>query len=116
MGIQDAARKRQPPSLTPGPWAGAVVHADRSVTKSITQEKWNKVKRILKDLRGSIGSKECRKALDRKTLESDRRFFTHVSMTYEIITPFLQGFHNTIDGWRENRNEDGWKEDNGSSQ
>ena len=116
LGMQEAARKRQPPSLTPGPWAGTVVHANGVVTKSITQEKWNRVKTILKELRTSMGTKEHPKVLNHKKLERDRGFLNYLGMTYDIIIPFLRGFHNTIDQWRDGRNIEGWKADDGSSQ
>jgi hypothetical protein len=40
LGIQDAARKRRPPSQSPGAWAGAIfkITPDR-ITKSVSQTK-----------------------------------------------------------------------------
>ncbi|KAL7564983.1 hypothetical protein ACA910_011950 [Epithemia clementina (nom. ined.)] len=44
-GLQDAARKRRPPSMTPGAWAGAMIKAGPSgVYKLVTKERWNKVR------------------------------------------------------------------------
>jgi hypothetical protein len=39
LGLQDAPRKRRDPSMTPGPWAGSIVHTTPdSVMVSISQE------------------------------------------------------------------------------
>jgi hypothetical protein len=47
--------------------------------------------------------------LDRSQLESIRGFFIHLQRTYPAITPFLKGFHLTIDGWRDGRDTNLWK-------
>ena len=47
--------------------------------------------------------------LDFKQLESEVEFLCHVSRTYPIIFPYLKGFYNTMNNWRWDRNEDGWK-------
>ena len=51
LGIQDAPRKRRPPSQTPGAWAGSVfsTKADK-VTKLIMQEKWTKAQLMIREL------------------------------------------------------------------
>jgi hypothetical protein len=42
-GIQDAARKQRPPSLTPRAWAGYVVHINSGeFSVIVTQERWDK--------------------------------------------------------------------------
>ena len=51
-----------------------------------------------------------------KKLECDRGFLNHVGMCYDIIIPYIRGYHNTIDGWRNNRNAEGWKMEDGTSQ
>ena len=44
LGLQDAPRKRRPPSQSPSPLAGFMVKTDgKSVSVFITQEKWNKL-------------------------------------------------------------------------
>jgi hypothetical protein len=37
LGIQDASRKRTEPSLTPGPWAGSVLHTRDGLTALVTE-------------------------------------------------------------------------------
>jgi hypothetical protein len=40
LGLQDAARKRRPPAMETGAWAGTVVHASElEVTKLVSQER-----------------------------------------------------------------------------
>jgi hypothetical protein len=107
LGIQVASRKTRPPSQTPGAWAGivAMVTAD-GVSVSCTPDKWNKAKGYLQELRQEL---ESNGVLNRKSLEQKRGFFNHLQRTYPAITPFLKGFHLTIDGWRPNRDEEMWK-------
>ena len=51
FGIQDAPRKRRPPSLTPGAWAGSVVHTDgEEVEVRVSQSKWTRTKDIVQRL------------------------------------------------------------------
>jgi hypothetical protein len=47
--------------------------------------------------------------LNYKELERTRFFICHLSMTFELITPFLKGFHLTILGQLPRRNSEGWK-------
>jgi len=115
LGIQEAARKRTPPSLLADPWAGAIIKTFNEVTKTVSQEKWSKAKVILADLRSQIGSPDHLGLLSHKTLEQSRGFLNHLSLTYEIICPYLRGFHNSIDGWRDNRDVEGWKSEEESS-
>ena len=44
LGLQDAARKRRRASQRPGAWAGSIISSDTGkVTKSVTQERWEKI-------------------------------------------------------------------------
>jgi hypothetical protein len=47
--------------------------------------------------------------VDYKSLEQVRGFLCHLSMTFEVITPFLKGFHLIIAKHLPRRDEDGWK-------
>ena len=109
LGIQEAARKRKPPSLDAGPWAGCVVKTNGLAIKMISQEKWLKTKSYLNDLQNKIGSRDHPGPLEVKWLERIRGFLNHIAITYCIILPFLRGFHNTIDSWRDGRDVEGWK-------
>lgn len=114
LGLQFAARKSRPPSLTPGPWAGSVVHtADGKVCVSCTPLKWSKAKAIILNLLNRVDQKL---PLNHKELEKDRGFLVHVQHTYPAITPYLKGLHLTIHSWREGRDPDGWKLSGSASQ
>ncbi len=49
------------------------------------------------------------KSLAYKPLRQKRGFFIRLMRTYPCITPFLKGFHLTLDGWPLGLCEDGWK-------
>ena len=44
-----------------------------------------------------------------KNLERDRGFLIHLAMIFPDLTPYLKGFHLTLDSWRDGRNLEGWK-------
>jgi hypothetical protein len=109
LGIQDAPRKRRPPTRKTGAWAGAIFSTDKgTITQTVSQEKWNKGKaqiRELMDLLENFPDAD----LDYKRLEQIRGFLCHLSMTFESITPFLKGFHLTLSSHLPSRDDDGWK-------
>lgn len=115
LGQQDAARTRESASKTPGTWAGASMetNADKGVFAFISVEKWNKVRTIIaKWLARCAGqSSEVDWKVDRKELERDIGFLIHVFMTYENMMPYLKGFYLTLNLWRGQRNQEGWKND-----
>eukprot|EP00978_Attheya_sp_CCMP212_P029827 scaffold107351_cov30-Attheya_sp.AAC.1 len=117
LGLQDAARKRRPPSQRPGPWAGCVAYVGKDyVKKYVTQRRWEKTKAGVRWL-----DKELRLVTEEtvlgegsgemmhKPIESIRGFLNYVTRTYESITPYLKGVHLTLDHWRPDRYEDGWR-------
>jgi hypothetical protein len=56
LGIQNAARKMRPPTLLPGAWAGAVFRVYlHEITKTVTQEKWDKAKEQIAELDKVLG-------------------------------------------------------------
>ncbi len=107
LGIQIAARKTRPPSKHPGPWAGSMMVADATgVGVKATQEKWDKMKGLLLKVQTWI---ENGNVMRRKELESIRGSLVYLQWTYPAITPYVKGFHLTIDAWRPGRDEEGWK-------
>ena len=56
-------------------------------------------------------SSESEWKVDRKELERDVGFLVHVCMTYENMMPYLKGFYLTLNLWRGQRNQEGWKAD-----
>jgi len=131
LGLQDAARKRREPSQSPGAWAGSVMESisGRPVFKLVSKERWRKtqqiinwfatqisldVKDVYSDLMISGELKSAEKEhesgrLDRQKAESFRGFLVYVLHTYTGMVPYLKGIHLTIDSWRPDRDEDGWR-------
>jgi hypothetical protein len=111
LGIQEAARKRRPPSQTPGAWAGSVLAIFLSqLTKSVTQEKWEKGRGIIGVIAKLVrDSPDGRPEILFKYLESSSGFLVHLAMTFEDFMPLLKDFFNTMNSWRSHRGEDGYK-------
>jgi hypothetical protein len=108
LGLQDAPRKRRDSALAPGAWTGSVLRTDLDGVHALTSdEKWNKTKDQLAEVKEML-AKDATK-LSRKRLEQIRGFLLYVTRTYTGLAPYMIGFHLTIDGWRRNRNEDGWR-------
>ena len=106
LGIQDAARKRR---VDEGPWAGGLYStAKNRITKSVPQEKWDKAKKLIAKLKKEIGG-NTNKKLSYKELERIRGFLCHMAMVYDVIFPYLKGFHLTLAHHLPRRDEGGWK-------
>ena len=115
LGIQDAPQKCRAPSRSPGPWAGTmaiVSNDDIRVTVSI--EKWQKAQRIVKRLHDELDASTDNR-LDRKKLEPDRGFLVHLCMAYSMLVPYMKGLHLTVDSWRPDPDDDGWKDPSSST-
>ena len=79
-GIQDAARKRQDVSQTPGAWAGLVVHTtDSSVIIMVEQTKWDKTKVRLQWVSCQLDEGPD---MEYKPLERVRGFLNYVMQVY----------------------------------
>jgi len=53
LGLQEATRKRQGPSMEPGDWAGSIVHSSKGlVCVLLMQECWDKTKSMISWLKG----------------------------------------------------------------
>jgi hypothetical protein len=79
---------------------------DGKISQSITAEKWAKGQNAVKSLLDVIDENEG--IVDYKSLERVRGFLCHLSMTFEVITPFLKGFHLVLAKHLPRRDEDGW--------
>jgi hypothetical protein len=125
-GLQDAPRKLREPSQEPGAWAGSVVATSKGiVTKFVTKERWQKTQGCIRWLATKIGvpgdqwsgttpeDEDSKKApvgyLPFKQAERIRGFLIYVSRTYKAMVPYLKGLHLTLDSWRPNRDEEGWR-------
>ena len=107
-GIQDAPRKRRPPSQRPGAWAGSVIRViEQGVGVTVSEEKWQKLKGIVALWLGQVQAGETK--LDRKQMESDRGFLVYVAQTFPVMKSYCKGFNLTLESWRPHRDSDGWK-------
>ena len=112
LGMQDAPRKFRPPSqLQAGAWTGTIFKiTGTSISKSVSQEKWEKGKAMVEKLQESIKLAEGgRPLIDRKQLEKETGFLNHLAMTFDVVSPFLKGFYLTLNSWRSQRDEGDWK-------
>lgn len=106
FGTQDAARKSRPSSQTPGAWAGSNIEAEEdAVYKTVSQERWDKTKGHVAQLEEWSESPD----IPRKELERIRGFLVYVSLTYTIFAPYLKGIHLTLESWRPDRDDEGWR-------
>ena len=112
FGVQDAARKRREQTQRPGAWAGVVCGTapDRPYI-SVTQEKWNKTREEIGRLRAEIDGAAARadNSVKRKVLEEVAGFVNHVGRAYPTLLLYLNGVYATMNAWRPDRDEDGWK-------
>jgi hypothetical protein len=118
LGIQEASRKRRPPTRSPGAWAGVVFRTSASnVHVMVSQDKWDKAKRLINSLWNEIdqsgvsveGSTLDSVELDYKDLEIACGFLVHLSMTFELRTHHLKGFHLALASYLLKWSDDGWK-------
>jgi hypothetical protein len=95
-GIQDASRKRTFPTVMPGYWAGTVTHTEGgSVVGMVSQEKWDKTRRMIEELLEMIP----KSPLPLQQMLKIRDFLMYLVRTYTWINPYIKGMHNTIDSW-----------------
>jgi hypothetical protein len=108
LGLQDAPRKRRGASQAPGPWTGTILRTDlKGVFVFVAQDKWDKAKAQIEEVIAMVENDSNH--LDHKRLEQVRGFLQYVTQTYSGMTPYIIGFHLTIDGWRDNRLASGWR-------
>ena len=72
----------------------------------VLQERWDKTRRLIAELVGM--EREGRYGITRERMESIRGFLVYVSRTYEETTPYLKGFHLTLDICKAYRDEEVW--------
>jgi hypothetical protein len=116
LGVQEASRKRRPPTRSPGAWAGGLFRTSpTNVYVSVSQDKWDKAKTLIESLwdqieqaGGSVdGSKLDSVRLDFKELEVARGFLVHLSMTFDMLTHHIKGFHLALASYLPKRTGDG---------
>jgi hypothetical protein len=109
LGIQDAPRKQRPPTRKAGARAGAILSTeDNKITQTVSQEKRDEGRAHVEELSEQLSGPPDSK-FSYKRLEQIRGFLCHLSMTFEVITLFLKGFHLTLCSHLSSRDDDGWK-------
>ena len=109
LGSQDAKCKRRQVSQRGGPWAGGVVFADKGLLrKFLSKLRWDKLHTHLDWMLVTATSPQ---GLENKRFRQARGFCVYASMTYDFMQPFLKGMHLTADGWRPDRDAEGWKKE-----
>jgi hypothetical protein len=112
LGLQIAPRKKRGPEQLPGAWQGAIVASVPHPIKTVSQDRWDKVKAKVMALKLTLeeaNSTGMPAVFVRKGLESDRSHLVYISRVYKTLVPNLKGIHLTIDGFRPDRDEDGWR-------
>ncbi|KAL7579899.1 hypothetical protein ACA910_004905 [Epithemia clementina (nom. ined.)] len=112
-GVQDAARKRREQTQRPGAWAGVVCGTTpHRPYVSVTQTKWGKAKfeigRLQQELHEAFSEGGDGKATH-KTLEQVAGYLNHIARAFPTIRLYFKGVYASMNAWRPDRNEDGWK-------
>jgi hypothetical protein len=119
LGLQDAYRRRTEALREQGSWIGGVTLTvpprilteeegnSFQVAVTVTQIKWDKIKGLVAELKGMLSSQP--NELNRERLEQIRGFLNHAARTYRWLNPYLKGLHLTIDGWRPDRDQEGYR-------
>ena len=106
LGIQDAPRKRRTDN---GAWAGMIYHTSPSeIQTTVSVSKWLKGRSYIDLLVNEIKDNPDVE-FEFKFLEQIRGYLCHLAMTFEILFPYLKGFHLTLCSHLPKRNEEGWK-------
>ena len=72
-----------------------------------SEEKWNKGKSQTHEVKAMLDTNW--QALDHHRLQQIRGYLNHLAEPYPEIKPYLNGFHLTIEGWRDNRDDERWR-------
>ena len=73
----------------------------------VSQEIWDKTWRLVAEL--VVMEREGRYGMSRSRMESIRGFMIYVSSRYREMTPYLKGYHLTMDRCRPCMGEEVWR-------
>ena len=94
-----------------------VCHTNKGeIIGTVSQEKWEKTQSLVLELAEMVEEvmtakgqySEVALVLWHRLLEI-QGYLNYVVRTYNWMSPFMKGFHDTFDGWRYNRDGDGLK-------
>jgi len=76
---------------------------------TVSQIKWDNAKGHIASVLSQFTSPEDLTEMELKDLERKVGFLVHLATAYPLMTPFLIGLYLTMNSWRSERDEDGWK-------
>lgn len=83
-----------------------VIFTDNNTPRQfLSQEKWDRLKASLLWISTLMANPL---GIEHKALQSHHGYLVHAMLTYGFLCPYLKGVHLSVDGWRSNRDEDGW--------
>ena len=85
---------------------------DGNLLVRTSQAKWDKGKGIVESWWNAYQVEEIQEGrrepdFDHKVMRSERGFMVSLVRTYHWINPLTKGVHNTLENWRDKRDEDG---------
>jgi hypothetical protein len=107
VGNNAADRKYRPPTPWPGAWNGSIIHTGTPFPmKSTTKKKWDKFKAGLQWIWDTSQESDM---LDTTKLRKIAGLGVNLTEIYSDARPYLKGFFNALEAWREHRDIDGWR-------
>ena len=92
LGTQDASRKRNPPSRSPGPWAEIFITSNaQGIFISVSEKKWEKARLYISQINSDL---ETGHTLY-KNLENKVGFLVYVAQAYPSMKPYLSCLYDT---------------------
>ena len=90
---------------------GVIVETkDNEVTIIVSQSRWDNTRACIFWVAENI---RYLKGLDRELLEKNRGFLIYVEMNDTTLVPYLKEIPLTLNSWRDNRNKDGLRMEDG---
>ena len=106
---QESVRKRRPPLLNPGAWSGEIISTYLPTpVKSTTGKKWTRLKGGLFWI---LHEAESTGQIDTPELRRIEGLAVNVTNVYANARPYLKGMFNCSEGWRHDRDENGWRDE-----
>ncbi|KAL7564921.1 hypothetical protein ACA910_009408 [Epithemia clementina (nom. ined.)] len=99
--------------MQPGAWAGVVRGTSPDCAfVAVTKAKWDCRKTEIHQLRQAVDEASSSRGdgkVDHKMLEQVAGFLNHVARAYPTIKMYLNGVYATMNAWRPDWDEEGWK-------
>ena len=107
LGNQASDRKYRPPTWYPGAWNGCIIHPGTPfLMKSTTAKKWIRFKKGLSNIFETVKTSDVIQTSELRKLAG---LGVNVTEVYTDARPYLKGFFNAVEAFRNNRDIDGWR-------